>query len=205
MFITFEGIDGSGKSTQAQLLVDHLERKGRRVRLYREPGGTELSERVRSMLLDPGLDVRPFPELLLFSAARAQLVETTIRPALKEGTVVICDRFYDSTTAYQGAGRSVADIRWVQEFNTKVTGGITPDRTYYIAIDPHLALKRRAVRSESRDRMEQGNARFYERVIAAYDELAADEPARILRLDGAMSVEELHETIWADFQDMLHG
>lgn len=203
MFITFEGIDGSGKSTQAQRLLERLEEEGRNVHLFREPGGTELSEQVRKMLLDPTLDIRPLPELLLFSAARAQLVERAIRPALAAGAVVICDRFYDSTTAYQGAGRSVAEVEWVKGFNLTVTGGLVPDRTYYIALDPDLALSRRDGRSAVRDRMEQGDAAFFRRVTAAYDALAADESRRILRLDGRRSVDELHEEIWADFHDNL--
>jgi dTMP kinase len=107
MFITFEGLDGSGKSTQAQRLVDRLEAAGCRTLLVREPGGTGLSERIRALLLDPDLAVVPMAELLLFAAARAQLVEARIRPALAEGVVVVCDRFFDSTTAYQGAGRGL--------------------------------------------------------------------------------------------------
>lgn len=204
MFVTFEGIDGSGKSTQVQLLVSRLERQGLQVRVFREPGGTELSERVRTMLLDPDLDIRPMPELLLFSAARAQLVETAIRPALEKGDVVICDRFYDSTTAYQGAGRAVADIAWVKEFNRTITGRIVPDRTYYIAIDPLLALRRRNDRSDPHDRMEQGGSSFYTRVTEAYDDLAEEEPQRILRLDGGQSIDELHQAIWTDIQEILH-
>lgn len=203
MFITFEGIDGSGKSTQARLLIERLEREGRQVYLFREPGGTELSEQVRTMLLDPSLDIRPLPELLLFSAARAQLVESAIRPALSDGAVVICDRFYDSTTAYQGAGRRVADVSWVKEFNRIVTGGLDPDRTYYIAIDPALAATRRQGRSEVRDRMEQGDGAFYRRVTEAYEDIAADEPHRICRLEGRRSIEDLHAAIWSDFQEML--
>ena len=203
MLVTFEGIDGCGKSTQAQLLADRLEQNGYQVRLFREPGGTDLSEQVRAMLLDPDLDIRPLPELLLFSAARAQLVETSIRPSLDEGAVVICDRFYDSTTAYQGAGRAVADVDWVKEFNAHVTGGLVPDRTYYIAIDPSSALSRRKGRSDPRDRMEQGDAAFFGRITRAYDALASDEPDRILRLDGRQPIEDLHDAIWSDFQEVV--
>lgn len=203
MFITFEGIDGSGKSTQAQLLLERLEKAGRRVHLFREPGGTVLSERVRAMLLDADLEIRPLPELLLFSAARAQLVETAIRPALDAGAVVICDRFDDSTTAYQGAGRAVADVEWVKSFNHTVTGGLIPDRTYYIAIDPHEALARRKGRSDVRDRMEQGDLLFYQRITTAYDELAQAEPGRVLRLDGRLPIADIHEAIWGDLKPRL--
>jgi len=113
LLLTFEGIDGSGKSTQARLLDERLREEGYETLLVREPGGTAFSERVRSLLLDPSLNVQPFAELLLFSAARAQLVAERIRPALEAGRIVICDRFYDSTTAYQGAGRGVAEPAWL--------------------------------------------------------------------------------------------
>lgn len=206
MFITFEGIDGSGKSTQARLLYDRLEDDGQRVVLFREPGGTELSERVRALLLDPDLDIQPLTELLLFSAARAQLVAQAIRPALAERTVVICDRFFDSTTAYQGAGRQVADTRWIVDLNRTITAGLTPDRTYYLAIDPSVAHARRHARSGTDgadDRMEQADRTFYQRVSKAYNDLAAAEPDRIMHLDGSRPVGELHAAIAADFQMIL--
>ena len=122
MLITFEGIDGSGKSTQARMLEEHLRSEGRNVRLVREPGGPPLAECIRSLLLSHDVEISPFAELLLFSAARAQLVRETIRPALNAGSVVICDRFYESTTAYQGAGRGLADPAWLDEFHKHVTG-----------------------------------------------------------------------------------
>ncbi len=202
MFITFEGIDGSGKSTQAQLLVDRLQSSGAQTRLFREPGGTELSERIRTILLDPDLAIRPLPELLLFSSARAQLVDEAIRPELKRGTVVVCDRFYDSTTAYQGAGRAVAESNWMQAFNLRVTGGLVPDRTYYLAITPSRALERRVGGTDADDRMERADVEFYRRVVSAYDDLAAAEPTRIVRLDGRLGIEELHEAIWSDVQEL---
>ena len=221
MFITFEGIDGSGKSTQAQLLVDRLRRTGLRVCLFREPGGTKLAERVRALLLDPELEISPLVELLLFSSARAQLVEEAIRPELNHGAIVVCDRFYDSTTAYQGAGRGVLEMEWVKAFNCKITGGLIPDRTYYISITPALAAERRDARSDARgtggtggtgddagrDRMEMADSSFYQRVVSAYDQLAAAEPQRITQLDGRLTIDELHEAIWADIQELRlpHG
>jgi dTMP kinase len=213
MFITFEGIDGSGKSTQARLLVDRLRTTGRQVCLFREPGGTKLAERIRALLLDPELEISPLAELLLFSSARAQLVEEAIRPELKHGAIVVCDRFYDSTTAYQGAGRGALETEWIKAFNCKTTGGLIPDRTYYISITPALAAERRVVRAdergtggtdndEGRDRMEMADSSFYQRVVSAYDQLAAAEPHRIVQLDGRLTIDQLHETIWADFQEL---
>ncbi len=204
MLITFEGIDGSGKSTQAQKLWERLQKEGRDPLLVREPGGTKLSERVRDLLLDRALHVAPFAELLLFSAARAQLVAERIRPALEHERTVICDRFYDSTTAYQGAGRQLGDLAWLHDFNRRVTGGLVPHRTYLIDLEPATALARRANRHAEAatrdDRMEAAGIAFQQRVAAAYQILARDEPARFLPLDGARSAEVLHAQIWDDFQ-----
>ena len=198
MLLTFEGIDGSGKSTQAQQLWQRLKAQGEEPLLVREPGGTDLSERVRALLLDRDLHIEPFAELLLFSAARAQLVVERIRPALDRGRTVVCDRFYDSTTAYQGAGRQLEDLAWIQEFNRHVTGGLVPDRTYLIEIDPEAALARRAVRQE--DRMEAAGLAFQQRVAAAYSRLAENEPERFVRLAGHAEVETLHAQIWDDLR-----
>ena len=198
MLLTFEGIDGSGKSTQAKKLWERLQAEGEAPLLLREPGGTDLSERVRALLLDRALHIEPFAELLLFSAARAQLVVERIRPALQHGGIVICDRFYDSTTAYQGAGRQVEDLAWIQDFNRHVTGGLVPDRTYLIEIDPEAALARRSVRQA--DRMEAAGLAFQQRVAASYRRLAEDEPERFRRLDGTLSSEDLHVQIWDDVQ-----
>lgn len=202
ILVTFEGIDGSGKSTQARRLVERLEGEGYRVVLFREPGGTPLSERIRTVLLDTTLSIGALPELLLFSSARAQLVVERIRPALEGGTIVVCDRFYDSTTAYQGAGRGVAEWDWVRAFNTRVTGGLRPDRTYLLSLPPAEALLRRTQRSVA-DRMEQSDRGFYRRVTEAYDRLAADEPDRFLRLDGMRGIDELADRIWRDLRSVL--
>ena len=200
MLITFEGIDGSGKSTQARMLEEHLRSEGRNVRLVREPGGPPLAECIRSLLLSHDVEISPFAELLLFSAARAQLVRETIRPALNAGSVVICDRFYDSTTAYQGAGRGLADPAWLDEFHKHVTDGLTPDRTYLIDVSVAVASGRRSGRDEDEaDRMESGGENFFERVRAAYLHLAEREPARVLVLDGTLPVDVLHTMIVEDF------
>lgn len=203
MLLTFEGIDGSGKSTQARLLVERLQEEGYRTLLVREPGGTDLSERVREVLLDTDLRVDPLPELLLFSAARAQLVGERILPALDEGRIVVCDRFFDSTVAYQGAGREMADAEWLQGFNQRVVQGLMPNRTYLIDVDPVTAAARRSdTGAPPADRMETSSDGFYERVAAAYRSLATQEPDRFLRLDGARSVEALHARIWDDVQHL---
>jgi len=201
--ITFEGIDGSGKSTQARRLDARLREAGHDTLLVREPGGTDLSERVRSMLLESSSNVQPFAELLLFSAARAQLVAERIRPALASGRIVICDRFYDSTTAYQGAGRGVAEPDWLQDFHQRVTGDLVPDRTYLVELDPATARSRRANGADEDDRMEAASDDFYERVSRAYAELAEASPDRFVRLDGHRSIDALHESVWSDVRTVL--
>ena len=199
MFITFEGIDGSGKSTQITLLKERLEKSGKKVEVFREPGGTMVSERIRELLLDPGVEIDPFAELLLFSAARAQLVASKIRPALKEGHIVICDRFFDSTTAYQGAGRNLGSIDWMMRFHDKVTGGLIPDRTYWLSIPVALGLERRRERSgDNQDRMEKTGEAFFHKVVSAYTELARLYPARFLKLDATQPIPSLNQQIWDD-------
>ena len=226
VFVTFEGIDGSGKTTQVRLLAERLEAGGARPLVVREPGGTPLSERVRTLLLDEDLDVAPMAELLLFSAARAQLVEEKIRPVLTEGRPVLCDRFYDSTTAYQGAGRALAENEeergnaasveasageafaveastgktWLERFHRRVTGGLSPDRTFLLRLAPETALRRREATHQQSDtgpdRMETGSPLFYRRVAAAYDALAERHPRRFRTLDATKPPDVLHEVIW---------
>ena len=205
VLLTFEGIDGSGKSTQARLLDEYLQEHGHETLLVREPGGTAFSERVRSILLDSSLNVQPFAELLLFSAARAQLVADQIRPALEAGRIVICDRFYDSTTAYQGAGRGVADPAWLASFHERVTGHLVPDRTFLVEVDPETARDRRTAEEDDPDRMEAAGADFYERVVAGYEMLAEQHPNRIQRLDGTRTIDDLHRSIRGDVEALLDG
>jgi dTMP kinase len=187
-FISFEGIDRSGKSTQAALLAEAL---GSRATLVREPGGTELSERVRAILKDPAIPLTARAEALLFAAARADLVERVIEPALATGRTVIADRFVDSSLAYQGVARELG-IEPIQSVNAWATGGLLPDLTLLIAIEPNLAAARGA---EQNDRFEDEGAALQQAVATAYDELAAREGSRIVRIDGARSPEEVHAEV----------
>lgn len=200
LFISFEGTDGSGKSTQARLLEAHLRQAGRAVLLVREPGGTPLAERVRALLLGHDVPVSPFAELLLFSAARAQLVEEAVRPALTAGTIVLADRFFDSTTAYQGGGRGLADIAWLNDFHHRVTGGLAPERTFLLDVPPEVAARRRIGRTDTPDRMESGGEAFFARVRAAYLDVARREAGRVRILDGTLPPDGLHEQIVRDVE-----
>lgn len=176
-FISFEGIDRSGKSTQAALLAESL--SGRAL-LVREPGGTNLSERVRAILKDPTIPLTARAEALMFAAARADLVERVIEPALAEGRVVIADRYVDSSLAYQGAARGLG-VDEIARLNDWGTGGITPDLTLLIAIDPARARQRGA---EVDDRFEDEGLAFQQRIAAAFDALAAENRDRFTRIDG---------------------
>jgi len=200
MIISFEGIDGSGKSTQAQILADRLEHEGRTVHLVREPGGTAVSEHIRSILLDVKSEIDPFAEMLLYSAARAQLVRTMLRPYQDAGDVIICDRFYDSTVAYQGGGRQIADLAWLDQFQLDVTGGLVPDRTYLIRVSIEIGIRRQEGRTA--DRMERLGSAFFDRVIKAYDDLAEKHSDRILLIDGDQPVDLIAEVVKADLAQL---
>jgi len=200
MLISFEGIDGSGKSTQIALLEARLLANGGKVLSLREPGGTLVSERIRKILLDSDLDVSPVAELLLFSAARAQIVVQKIRPAMASGMTVLLDRFYDSTTAYQGAGRGVADPDWIKSLHRLATHGLIPDRTIWIDVPPETARRRQDGRAL--DRMEIENPGFYQRIHDCYAELVRNEPERFLRVDGTMTIGDIHDVIWSDVSNL---
>jgi dTMP kinase len=186
VFVTFEGLDGSGKSTQARLLAAALAREGREIVATREPGGTELGERIRELLLE-GRAVAPWTEAGLFAAARAQLVEEVIAPALARGADVVCDRYVDSSLAYQGIARGLG-LEQVLELNLQAIRGILPDRTYLLLIDPEESARR--VR-DPRDRIEREDVAFRRRVDEAYRELALVFPERIVPLDGTRPVDEI--------------
>jgi len=188
LFITFEGGEGCGKSTQLKILEAHLEAKGYEVVTTREPGGTPAAEAIREFLLDPANDtLSPVAELLLYEAARAQHVSERILPALDAGKIVLSDRFYDSTTAYQGAGRGLG-LEDVVRLHAVATGGLTPDLTILIDVPAALGLSR-ATQGGS-DRIERETMDFHERVRAEFLRLAEAEPERIRVVDGAKSIDE---------------
>jgi dTMP kinase len=187
VFVTFEGIDGSGKTTQAELLADGLRGEGREVVATREPGGTELGERIRGLLLGDGDGMSPWAEAALFAAARAQLVDEVIRPALEVGAEVVCDRYLDSSLAYQGVARGLG-VERVLELNLQATAGLLPDRTFLVALDPEEAVRRS---SGEPDRIEQEGLAFQAAVDRAYREVAAMFPERITTLDGSRPADEL--------------
>ncbi len=196
MFVTFEGVDGSGKSTQAQLLAEALRAEGRDVAATREPGGTELGERVRELLLHVN-GLAPWTEAALFAAARAQLVEEVIRPALARGADVVCDRYLDSSLAYQGIGRGLGVDR-VLELNLVATGGLLPDRTFRLELPVAAAARRRG---GDTDRLEAEGEEFAERVGIAYRELAEAFPRRIVAVDATLSPDEQARIVRAALRD----
>ena len=197
MFVTFEGLDGSGKTTQVELLKKHLEREGREVVTTREPGGTEVGEHIRNVVLHLDHPVVPWAEAALFAAARAQLVAEVIRPALARGAVVICDRYVDSSLAYQGIARGLG-VDPVLELNLRATGDLLPDRTFLLLVSQES--RRRG--GDTRDRIEREDDEFVRRVDAAYRELAELFPRRILAVDGSLDPDELSETIRGQLRDV---
>ncbi len=195
MFISFEGLDFSGKSTQAKLLVEQLRQQRHTVHFIREPGGTVISEKIRDILLDKNhLEMSDAAEILLFSASRSQLVQQVIAPALQRGDVVVCDRYCDSTTAYQGYGRGLG-LEDVQTINRFATGGIMPDLTILVDIPIEEIERRKTKAGLTFDRMESAGRAFYERVRQGYHQLAADDPGRWFRVDGMLSIETIQKEI----------
>jgi dTMP kinase len=203
MFITFEGIDCCGKTTQVKLLVEKLQSENKKYILLREPGGTTISERIREILLDKkNLSMTQISELLLFSASRAQLVSEVIKPALKSNTIVICDRYVDSTIAYQGHGRGLP-LGAVKTINRVATMDVMPTKTFFIDISIQEMHERRSGKRQDVDRMEMGNEEFYTRVRNGYVELAREEPNRFITVEGKQSVDAIHETIWRELESIL--
>ena len=195
IFITFEGIDGCGKSTQCEMLKNHLESIGKDFLFVREPGGTVIGERIREILLDKKnsqMTVRT--ELLLFEAARAQITDEVIKPALEEGKIVLCDRFFDSSSAYQGMARGMG-MDFVGSLNMAATGGLKPDITFFFDITAEEALARRGKRGEASDRIELAGLKFQEDVRKGYLELAKSSDGRIVTIDATNSIDEIFAQI----------
>jgi len=197
--ITLEGLEGSGKSTQLRLLQEHLTRRGVRVLATREPGGTRIGEQVRTVLHDVGnTAMRPETEVLLYSAARAQLVAEVLRPALAAGIVVLCDRYVESTYAYQGYGRGL-DLRALRQISLFATDGLQSDLVIYLDLPIEVGLERKRLAYEREQgeltRMDKQDVAFYERVRAGYLTMAAQEPERWCILDAQQPVEALQEQI----------
>lgn len=207
IFLTLEGDDGVGKSTQVDLLASWLEQRGCTVLRVHEPGGTRLGEKIRTLLLDREDDaMTPLAELLLFEAARAQVMDEVIEPALARGEVVVCDRFTDSTLAYQGYGRELG-ASLVRSTNDLACGGRYPDRTLLLVLDDNVARERVESRSAdgAGDRMESAGDAFRMRLRAGFDEIAAAEPERVRIVDANGSVEQVHERIREGIADLLGG
>jgi len=195
--ITFEGSEGSGKSTQADRLAVHFQRCGIPCILTHEPGGTPIGETIRELLqfAPHNSTMTAETELLLFAASRSQLVREVIKPALKRGTCVIADRFFDSTTAYQGAARKL-DRQMIERLNTFAVGDCLPDITFVLDVDAATAMLRMQHAPRKADRMEQQAAEFYERVREGYREIAARDPGRIVLIDGSRDADEIENEIW---------
>ena len=191
LFITFEGPDGCGKTTQMKLLAEYLEKKGEEVVLTREPGGKGLGEKVREILLNYDGEVSDRCESFLFLADRAQNIDIIVNPAVKSGKIVLCDRHIDSTVAYQGYGRGL-DIERINMLNNLATNGKKPDLTFVFDVDVDTSMKRVG---KEKDRMESAGIDFHNRVRQGYLELAKQEPQRIKVIDATKSIEEIHDEV----------
>ena len=191
-FITLEGIEGAGKTTQAKLLTDALKQKGINAIATREPGGIETAEAIRQIVLHK--DVEPITELLLYEASRAEHFCKIIRPALNSGKTVICDRFADASVAYQGYGRGL-DIKLIDELNRIATFGTEPDLTFVFDIPAQMTFERLKQRGHALDRFERLDVKFYEKVRKGYLDLSVKYPKRVFIIDGTKSVEDIHKAV----------
>lgn len=205
MFISFEGPDGCGKTTQLALLADFLTQQGYAVCRTREPGGTPIGEQIRTVLHNPAnREMDPRAEILLYSASRAQIVAQVIRPALAAGQIVLCDRFYDSTLAYQGYGHGL-DLNMLRQITLFATGGLKPDLTVYLEVTPEVGLRRRQQDREAEwNRLDALALEFHRRVHAGYHELIAAEPARWIVINGERPVDVVQADVQATVMARLH-
>ncbi|MDD5009119.1 MAG: dTMP kinase [Syntrophorhabdaceae bacterium] len=202
MLITFEGIEGSGKTTQIEFLYNHLKKEGYEVIKTREPGGTAFGEALRRIFLHENLNVLPLSELLVFMAMRAQHVEELIMPALKDGKVVLCDRFVDASYAYQGYGRGI-DLGIIETLNRLVTKGIRPNLTILLDCPVNKGLQRKAAFNNVMDRFEKEDIAFHQRIKNAYLKLSREEPKRFLIVDGKKRVEDIEILIRKNVENLL--
>ncbi len=197
IFITLEGPDGAGKSTQVENIKSYFENAGREVVVSREPGGTPISEKLRNIVLDNGnAEMDDITEMLVYAAARAQHVSEKIRPALDKGSVVVCDRFVDSSIAYQGYGRNLGDQ--VAEVNRYATGGLEPDVTFFMDLDPEIGRSR--IGKDVRDRLEQQKLDFHYRVYEGYKAICEKYPERVVRIDATRTIDEIKEDIYSKLE-----
>lgn len=201
LFISFEGNEGSGKSTQISLLTKRLQAVGHRVRKLREPGGTPIGEEIRHTLKHSPNNqaMTPEAELLLMNASRAQLVREVIRPSLRRGEIVLCDRFFDSTTAYQGYGRQL-DLKMVEAVIEMAVGNTRPDLTLLLLVPESISEQRRAMRDSThpviRDRFEEADREFFARVTQGYEAIAQTEANRVRRIDASRTIDQIESEIW---------
>ena len=207
IFITFEGTEGGGKSTQIRLLAGRLQRMGRTVRVLREPGGTPIGEEIRHTLKHSpnNTAMTPEAELLLMNAARAQLVREIIRPALAAGEIILCDRFFDSTVAYQGYGRQL-DLDAVNALINFAIGGTRPDLTLLLRVPVSISELRRKTRQSSepaRDRFEEADQAFFRRVEKGFDDIALAYPGRVKSIDATRNIDEVEASVWQCVEPML--
>lgn len=204
-FITFEGSEGCGKTTQIEALAKALEAEGKIVLITREPGGTIIGEKIRNLLQDPSHDnaISDMTELLLFSASRAELIASRIQPALDRGEIVICDRFYDSTYVYQGLGRAI-DMNIVEQLNQITVGSLKPDLTILLDLDAKIGIQRAKSRQSGElDRIENESLAFFEAVREGYLELAKKETERFKIINGLLSVDQIKAIIWETVENKL--
>ena len=204
-FITFEGSEGCGKTTQIEALAKALEAEGKTVLITREPGGTIIGEKIRNLLQDPSHDnaISDMTELLLFSASRAELIASRIQPALDRGEIVICDRFYDSTYVYQGLGRAI-DMIIVEQLNQITVGSLKPDLTILLDLDAKIGIQRAQSRQSGElDRIENESLAFFEAVREGYLELAKKETERFKIINGLLSVDQIKAIIWETVENKL--